>query len=299
MALSSMTGFARHAFEADGTPFAWEVKSVNGRGLDVRLRVPPGLDHLERDVRALFRDRLARGSCVVSLQREGESVASQMAVDEEALALVIAAARRLASVEGVGMPSADGLLALPGVLRGRNDLRTPDDDGAAERLRDAAILAALDAALDALVASRGEEGERLGTILDEQLSAIADLVGRAADIAAEAPDILRQRIREQVELLTTAAGGLDPERLHQEALIAATRADVREELDRLRAHVGAARTLLEAGGTVGRRLDFLSQEFNREANTLCSKAFDRRLTTVGMELKAVIDQMREQVQNLE
>lgn len=293
MALSSMTGFARTAFEANGARFSWELKTVNARGLEIRLRLPPGFDHLEPDIRNRLREKIARGSCFFALQRDAETESPRLTLNEEALAIVIATARRLASVEGIGMPSADGLLAIPGVLHGRSEKA----DGEAAESRDAAIIEALGPAIAALKAARAEEGRRLKDTLEHQLAAIETLVESADTIAAEAPDLLKARIRDQVALLTEQ--GLDPDRLHQEALLAATRADVREEIDRLRSHVAGARQLIESGGTVGRRLDFLAQEFNREANTLASKAFDRRLSAIAMELKAVIDQMREQVQNLE
>ena len=294
MALSSMTGFARTTIEVDGTKFAWELKSVNARGLEVRVRLPSGLDHLEADIRSLARDRLTRGSCFFSLQKEAGTDRQRLVLNEEALALVIAAARRLAAVEGIAMPTADGLLAIPGVL-GSGD-RTEEGDAASKR--DAAVIEALGAGLIALIAARQEEGARLRTVIEDQLAAIVRLVAEAVAVAAEAPEILKARIREQVALLVRDDGGLDPDRLHQEAVIAATRADVREELDRLRSHIEGARALIASDAAIGRRLDFLTQEFNREANTLCSKAFDRRLTAIGVELKAVIDQLREQVQNL-
>jgi uncharacterized protein (TIGR00255 family) len=208
---------------------------------------------------------------------------------------VIAAARRLAAVDGIATPTADGLLAIPGVLQDRGEVVEPD---AAER-RDAAILESFAVAIATLREARQEEGARLGTVLSGQLAAIERLVEAAALLAAEAPETLKARIRDQVALLTAEKSSLDPDRLHQEALLAATRADVREEVDRLKSHVAGARDLIRSGDAVGRRLDFLTQEFNREANTLCSKAFDRRLTAIGMDLKAVIDQLREQVQNLE
>jgi len=197
-------------------------------------------------------------------------------------------------VEGVGMPSADGLLAIPGVLR---DGSAALDADVAER-RDAAVLSELGKAIDVLKRTRLEEGARLAAVLGDEIGQIEGMVVEAESLSAGAPEALKARIRDQVALLTADANSLNPDRLHQEAVIAATRADVREELDRLRSHIASARALIGSGDAVGRRLDFLSQEFNREANTLCSKAFDRRLTTIGMELKAVIDQFREQVQNL-
>jgi uncharacterized protein (TIGR00255 family) len=294
MTLSSMTGFARTSFEVNGARFFWELKSVNARGLEIRLRLPNGLDHLEAEIRTRIRSMITRGSCFFMLAREAEGGQASLVLNERALEQVLAAARRLAAVEGIAMPSADGLLAIPGVL---GDGNAAIDGEAAER-RDAVVLTAFDKAIEALKQARLEEGGRLAAVLGEQIERIATLVDAAESVSAEAPEALKARIREQVALLAADLNGLSPDRLHQEAVIAATRADVREELDRLRSHIIAARALMNTGDTVGRRLDFLSQEFNREANTLCSKAFDRRLTELGMELKAVIDQFREQVQNL-
>jgi uncharacterized protein (TIGR00255 family) len=294
MPLSSMTGFARSSVEVEGAKFTWELKSVNARGLELRLRLPAGLDHLETDIRAAARERLARGSCFFTLQDESASERPRLALNEEALAVVVAAARRLATEEGVQMPTADGLLAIPGVLQEGGDPRA----GAAAEQRNAALLGSFAEGIEALVAARQEEGARLAAVLHDQLAMIDRLVEEASAVAAKAPEALKARVREQVGLLTFDKSGLDPDRLHQEAVIAATRADVREELDRLRSHVAAARDLMQSDTPAGRRLEFLAQEFNREANTLCSKAFDRRLTTIGMELKAVVDQLREQVQNI-
>ena len=192
------------------------------------------------------------------------------------------------------MPTADGLLAIPGVLQ---DGSATLDSEAAKR-RDAAIMAGLGKAIEALLRTRQEEGARLQILIGNQIERIANMVEDAEGVSSGAPEALKNRIREQVALLTADPSSLNADRLHQEAVIAATRADVREELDRLRSHIAAARDLLKSRDGAGRRLDFLSQEFNREANTLCSKAFDRRLTSIGLELKAVIDQFREQVQNL-
>jgi uncharacterized protein (TIGR00255 family) len=294
MALSSMTGFARTSFEVDGAKFSWELRSVNARGLEIRLRLPSGLDHLETSIRARIRDAIPRGSCHFILAREAESEQSRLVLNESALSVVIAAARRLAAEEGVAMPTADGLLAIPGVLQ---DGSAALDEAAAER-RDEAVLAGLSKAIEALKRARRDEGARLEVLVSDQIDRIEGMVGEAEIISAAAPEALKDRIREQVAMLTADANGLNPDRLYQEALLAATRADVREEIDRLHSHIAGARNLIASGDAVGRRLDFLTQEFNREANTLCSKAFDRRLTAIGLELKAIIDQLREQVQNL-
>jgi uncharacterized protein (TIGR00255 family) len=294
MSPSSMTGFARTSFEAGDAKFSWELKSVNARGLEIRTRLPAGMDHLEPDIRQAARQKLARGSCFFTLQAEGAAEKPSLSINQDALALVLAAARRLSS-EGFATASADGLLALPGVLQEGQPILDPS---VLER-RDGAILEGLETAIAALQVARAEEGRRLADILRGHLDTIASLTRQAAELSAATPEVLRKRIMDQVALLTADTKALDLDRLHQEAVLAATRADVREEIDRLNSHVTAARQLLAAGGNVGRRLDFLSQELNREANTLCSKAMDHRMSAVGVELKATIDQFREQVQNLE
>ena len=293
MALKSMTGFARTDAELGDVRFVWEVKSVNSRGLEMRLRLPPGLDRLDPEVRRSTREHLSRGSCQLSLNLDRVGSASNLVINEAALAAVTDTARHLASETGIDPPSADGLLAIRGVLEERG-LDALEDADAVDRT----VLDALSACLEALVAARAEEGGRLAAILADQLDDIERQTEAAADLASKAPGALLARLAEQVARLTSEAS-LDPQRLHQEAVLLATKADIREEIDRLISHITAARKLLADGGVIGRRLDFLAQEFNREANTLCSKSFDNELTAIGLELKAVIDQLREQVQNLE
>ena len=293
MTLASMTGFARTDAELDDVRFVWEIKSVNSRGLEMRLRLPPGLDRLDPEIRRLTREYLSRGSCQLSLQLDRVGSASSLVINETVLAAVTDAARHLASETGIDPPSADGLLAIRGVLEERG-LDALDDSDAVDRT----VLDALAICLAALVAARAEEGSRLAAILTDQLDNIERLTEVAADLAAKAPDALLVRLTEQVARLTGEAS-FDPQRLHQEVALLATKADIREEIDRLFSHIAAARKLLTDDGGIGRRLDFLAQEFSREANTLCSKSFDKELTAIGLELKAVIDQLREQVQNLE
>ncbi|SEQ11032.1 TIGR00255 family protein [Faunimonas pinastri] len=296
MTVQSMTGFARTTFTAGGQRYACEAKSVNARGLEIRLRLGPGLDALESDLRQRCRNALVRGSIFLSVTPEEGQTRRALRVDEEALSRAVVVAKRLVEEFGIALPTADGLLALPGILVDSSPRESGDDDAAE---RDSAILDGVDDALAALRTARLEEGARLDAVLRDQLSTVERLTGLASNIAGEAPAVLKKRIADAVAQLTEATSSLDPDRLHQEAVLAATRADPREELDRLTAHVAGARERLDSGGAIGRRLDFLAQEFNREANTLCSKSFDRRLTDVGLELKAVIDQFREQVQNVE
>jgi uncharacterized protein (TIGR00255 family) len=293
MPVHSMTGFARAEVANGGARFVWELKSVNARGFDLRLRLPAGLERLEPEVRERARARLKRGSCFFSLAEDRDAALPGLRLNEQALALAVAAARRLAEEQGISPPTADGLLAIPGVLAPAGGLA----DEAEQEAREAELMAGLDRALDLLAATRAEEGARLEAVLAGQLDAIEAKVAEAAKLAEEAPAAMKARIAEQVALLTDS--GLDPDRLHQEAVLVAARADVREEIDRLAGHIEAARQQLSAGGAVGRRLDFLAQEFNREANTLSAKAFDKRLVAAGVDLKVMIDQLREQVQNLE
>jgi uncharacterized protein (TIGR00255 family) len=295
MTLSSMTGFARREFEAGQDRFAWEIKSVNARNLELRLRLPTGLDFLEPEIRKTVRDHLTRGSVFLNLNQEKSSAQSAVRVNEDALAAIVNAARQLVEKEGfVRPPDAAALLSIRGVLEEGTAER---DEKQTEALR-GHVLEAVGECLSALSETRTEEGRRLGEALDGHLAALEDQIGRADKLMADAQNILRDRIAEQVAILVSEST-FDPDRLHQEAVLLASKQDIREEIDRLKAHCSAARELLDGGGPVGRRLDFLAQEFNREANTLCSKAFDRRITAIGLEMKATIEQFREQVQNLE
>jgi len=295
MALQSMTGFARAAGEHEGTAIAWELRSVNGKGLEVRLRLPPGNDRLEPAVRQQVQRRFARGNLQATLSISTGGRLVQPVVNDAFLRDLAGLARRLEDQYGCQPATADGLLALRGVLEVPEDALGEE----ARALLDAAVLGVLDKALDALETARQGEGEALRTVLSGQLDAIAALAARAEADPAREPAAIRARLAEQVKLLMDAAPALDEARLSQEAAFLATRADIREELDRLAAHVASARALLAEGGPAGRRLDFLAQEFNRESNTLCSKSNAASLTATGLELKAVVDQFREQVQNLE
>ncbi len=294
--LASMTGFGRASAQAEGASVLVEIKSVNGRGLDVRSRLSPGFDALEADIRRLVSERAARGSFSVFVNVQRDTASSELVINTQALDAIIAAMVDLGSRIDARRPSLDGILALKGVLDTRDAVLLPE---AEERLN-AAVLACVELAMDALVESRRVEGERIGAILGVRLGEIEALTQAAEEHPARSREAILARLSEQVAALSeVAAGGLSEDRLHAEALLLATKADIREELDRLAAHVKAARNLLVEGGPIGRKLDFLSQEFNREANTLCSKSNDVGLTAIGLDLKAAIDQLREQVQNLE
>lgn len=294
MALQSMTGFARS--EGGSEPrWTWELRSVNGKGLDVRIRLPSGFERLEQSVRETIARSFTRGNIQVLLTVEGRAPGQRVVINEAVLAQVIEAMERVRGRIPVEPPTLDGILAIRGVLEVEDAIA----DEAAQAETDAAILAGLGRATDELSRSRRREGAAIGAVLDARIAEIAALTRQAEVSPLRQPEAIRARLAEQIATLLDAAPALDPDRLHQEAVLLATKADIREEIDRLDAHVTAARELLAAGGPVGRRLDFLAQEFNREVNTLCSKANDRSLTTIGLELKAVVDQLREQIQNLE
>ena len=290
-----MTGFARAAGASGPWRWAFELKSVNAKGLDLRLRMPAPFDRVEPEARAMLTKALSRGTCFATLAVQRDAGAVQVRIDATALATVSAAARAAAERAGLAPPTMDGLLALRGVA----DVIEAGDDDEATAAACAAALSSLSEALAALGAARRAEGEQLAHVLRERLDAI-DALTRAADQnPARRPEAVRARLAEGVAALMDSSRGLDENRLHQEALLLAAKADIREELDRLMAHVAAARALLDEGGAIGRRLDFLAQEFGREANTLTAKANDPSLTAQGLELRAQIEQFREQAQNIE
>ena len=294
MAISSMTGFARAEGEAAGICWAWEVKSVNGRSLDLRVRLPHGFDGLEAPARAALARRFRRGSLNATLTVT-RTAPPAIRVNREVLGRVIALLAELGGeIQGAAPPRLDGLLALRGVIE-----TVEDDDEATVEQRHAAILAGWSEALDRLVAARSEEGARLDAVLRGQLGELTGLVTAAAGCTATQPAAIRARLERQLADLAGLVPAMPVERLAQEVALLATRADVREELDRLNAHLAQAGDLLRQGEAVGRQLDFLCQELHREANTLCSKSADIELTRIGLALKAAIEQFREQVQNLE
>jgi uncharacterized protein (TIGR00255 family) len=288
-----MTGFAR----VEGAHGAWswavEARSVNGRNLETRFRGPPGFDSLDRVARDGAQARFQRGQLTVNVQGKRAEAVGQTQVSVEALERYLKAGGPYVATGMVTKPSLDGLLALRGVI----EVREEDDDAETRAAVEAAMVASIAQALDALKLARLEEGMALTPVLNGQVDTIERLTTEAGAEAAGQPAVLKDRFaRRMTELLGESA---TEERIVQEAAAMAVKADVREELDRLAGHVGAARTLLTGEAAAGRRLDFLSQEFMREANTLCSKSALSSLTTIGLELKATIEQFREQVQNVE
>lgn len=290
-----MTGFSRSAGQLEPDSWSWEVKSVNARGLDVRCRFPAGMDSLEPEVRRRVAERFSRGAVNLTLQVTSASRRSRFEVNREALAQIEAVMGELSDELQIDPPRIDGLLNIRGVV----DLVEEEDSAEEREAREQAVLASLDTALDGLSTAREEEGAHIAAVLDSQLEEIAALVDAAVGCEEARPERLRERLKAMLSDVLDEASALSEDRLAQEVALLLIKADVREEIDRLSAHIASARDLLAEGGPSGRRLDFLCQEFNRESNTLCSKASEVDLTRIGLDLKAVIEQFREQVQNVE
>jgi uncharacterized protein (TIGR00255 family) len=295
MAVNSMTGFARAAGSSRGWRWTFEIKSVNAKGLDLRLRMPAPFDRVEGEARMRLAKALARGTCFATLNAQRDGAAATVRIDQSALEALAAAARMAAEKAALAPPTMDGLMLLPGVV-GTLD---GSDVEAEVKAACAGALESLDNAIAGLGAVRATEGEALAVVLRERLDAIEALTLAADANPARRPEAVRARLAESVAALMDSSRGFDENRLHQEAILLAAKADIREELDRLKTHVAAARALLGEGGAIGRRLDFLAQELGREANTLCAKANDVTLTAQGLELRAQIEQFREQAQNIE
>lgn len=295
MALNSMTGFARTEGARTGFHWFWELRSVNGRGLDLRIRVPQGYGEVEVHARERLQAVLARGTVQASLQLQSSEQTPGVRINTDVLRALLEEAKRLHMEHDLEPPRIDGLLALRGVM----ELSEPELSSEERAAQLADLNSGFDTALEQLLNARRSEGQALERALFDHVSAIETLVGRAISSAARTPAAIRERLGQQLARIKDAGGQFDENRLHQEALLLAAKADIQEELDRLGAHIVAARELLSNGGTVGRKLDFLAQEFGRETNTLCAKAGDAELSVIGIELKSVVDQLREQVQNIE
>lgn len=296
MALQSMTGFARSEGTVGRHRWSWEFRSVNGKGLDVRLRLPAGLELLETECRRLAAASFSRGNLQIQLSVSVSENRIEAVLNEDALAAVLALKSRLgAEIVDPAPMRLDALLSIRGLV----DFREAEDDAEAIATRDAAIVEGFAAAIAGLRSMRESEGEALGDVLSAQIDRIEELTLQVENDPSRTPEEIARKLQGQMAALMEAAPSLDRERLYAEAALIATKADLREELDRLKAHVTAARALLATGGPIGRKLDFMAQEFNRESNTICSKSNAVAVTAAGIELKVVIDQFREQVQNLE
>lgn len=290
-----MTGFARAEGERNGYSWSWEIRSVNARAMDTRLRIPPGLERLEVRLKPAVAERFHRGNISATLTVTRPQKQVSLSVNTELLDQVLALAGDIAGRIKADPPRVDGLLTVRGVLDA-----VEQEESAEERDRlDDAVVASFENGLERLRESRAQEGARLAAIVSGHLDEIAGLAASAATAAAASPQAIEARLREQVRALLKDDPVLSEDRLAQEVALLVVKGDLREEIDRLQAHVEAARELLADEDPVGRRFDFLCQEFNREANTLCSKASDLELTRLGLDMKASIDRLREQVQNIE
>ena len=295
MSLSSMTGFARSHGSSGPYTFEWELKSVNAKGFDFRMRLPPGWDDVELVARKRAAELLSRGTVYANLSVKRAGALSTVRINEEVLNSILKVAADLAGKIDAVAPSVDGLLAIKGVI----EVAEPESDEAEDKAARVAVEAAFEQALASLIEMRKREGVTLGEILSLRLDEIEALAKKAEAAPGRKPEAVKARLTEQIAALIEASDRFDAARLHQEAIMIATRADIREELDRIASHIAQAREMIGKGGAVGRRLDFLSQEFNREVNTCCSKSNDLELTNTGLAMKNVVEQFREQVQNLE
>ena len=296
MSLRSMTGFARVSGQAEGATWSWELKSVNAKGFDLRLRLPPGLEAVDAEAWRMIGTVIVRGTVQASLDlvRPQRPAAVRLNHDMiESLARSLGAA---AATAGLAPPSIDAILGIKGVV----EIEEADADPESATRLNEALLLSFEKAVLALCAARQEEGTAIEAILKEKMAAIGALTRAADTLPSRGPEAVKARLRRQIEdLFEASAGELDPQRLHHEAMLLVVKADIREELDRLKAHEAQAEEVLARGGTIGRRLDFLAQELSREANTLCAKSNDVALTAIGLDLKTLVEQFREQVQNVE
>jgi uncharacterized protein (TIGR00255 family) len=295
MVLSSMTGFARSHGASGPYAFEWELKSVNAKGFDLRMRLPPGWDELESFAKKRASEVLSRGTVYANFNVKRTNALSTVRVNEDVLASIVRIAGMLVGKIDAVAPSIDGLLSIKGVI----EVVEPENDETEDKAARDAAAVSFDQALAHLVDMRRREGAALGQILLQRMNEIEQLARKAEAAPGRRPDAVKARLSEQIAMLLETSDRFDPDRLNQEALLIAAKADIREELDRIASHVAQAREMIAKGGPVGRRLDFLAQEFNREVNTCCSKSNDIELTNTGLEMKNVVEQFREQVQNLE
>jgi uncharacterized protein (TIGR00255 family) len=295
MTLSSMTGFGRAEGHYKHHSWVWEIRSVNGKGLDVRMRIPPGLDAFDQFIKTTIKKEITRGSINVLLQLSKEETDTDVKVNEAALDKLIGVAKKASVDHDLPMPSLDSLLSIRDVVE---IILTEDNENQISERNDILKKSFIEA-LSELKSSRQEEGLATRKMLSDVIDQVEDLLNQAEEIVNNQPSLLKEKYEEKVNALFDNKQGIDKDRLAQEIVLLATKADTKEETDRLRAHIASARTMLDAKGTIGRKMDFLTQEFNREANTLCSKSSDIALTNIGLSLKTAIDQIREQVQNVE
>ena len=290
-----MTGFARIDGAIDALTWHWEIKSVNGKGFDARCRLPSGYDAMEPAVREIAGKHVRRGNLQINLQVGRETSTSMLQVNEAALEQIMPIAEDLRGRLSAPPVTVEGILAIRGVL----ELAEVEESDEAKAARQTAMLEDFSKACESLAEMRKSEGENMAGVITSQLDTIEKLTVAARECPARSTEAIKARLSDQIARIIEASDTFDPDRLHQEAVLIAAKSDIQEELDRLFSHVEASRELLSSDQPVGRKFDFVAQEFNREANTLCSKATDQSLTKIGLELKTVIDQLREQVQNIE
>ncbi|MEM9354977.1 MAG: YicC/YloC family endoribonuclease [Pseudomonadota bacterium] len=295
MTVNSMTGFARSQGTHGDFSWHWELRSVNGRGLDARLRLPTGFEALEQDARKALNNAFSRGNVSATLTAKRTVPDVEIHLDEKVLEQVLVAVEKIRALTNAPAPTAEGLINTRGVL----DIRERSESEETLKQQQAAIMAGLTQAITDLQTARSSEGGQLKTIILAQLKTIEEQVGSIRETITSHPQKISDRLKQQINVLLSDEAAIQPERLHQEIAIILTKADISEEVDRIDAHLSAGRELLEQDGPIGRKLDFLTQEFNREANTICSKSNDIAVTRDGLAMKAAIDQMREQVQNVE
>lgn len=296
MTINSMTGFARDAGSFEDWAWTWELKSVNAKGLDVRFRLPMGFDGLEPAARAALTKIYSRGNITAGLVLKKAAGSTGYKINQKHLSALIDVANKIRDENpGAQALSVEGALGLRGVIEAEDDDVSDENRSVLEK----ELLRSLQNAGEALVGVRADEGARLLGVLNDFIAHLGDLHTQATQAAETQGDAIRHRLKEQLNLILSDTSGLDAGRLEQEIALLMTKADIREELDRLSAHIASVNELMTDGGAVGRRLDFLCQELNREANTICSKAQETALTRIGLDMKATIEQFREQVQNIE
>lgn len=295
MTVQSMTGFARDEGQIDGVSWVWEIRSVNGKSLDVRLRLPAGFEALDVPARKLLAERFRRGNIQASLQVTQSAGQLSPKINNDLALELMQAAKRLQADVGGALPTTADIMNMRGVVEFED--HGLDEEGRVKR--DAAVMDSFAKALKAIEDTRVKEGQAIAKVLADQVSGLEQLRSNIEASDARSPEAINKTLARNVSRLVDANGELDPQRLHQEAILLAAKADLQEELDRLQVHVQSARDLLSGDGPVGRKLDFLAQEFNRECNTICSKSNDAQVTAIGLDMKLLIDQFREQVQNME
>ena len=295
MPLQSMTGFARVDGALDEFTWAWELRSVNGKGLDIRLRLPSGYETLEAKARKLLGGYFKRGSIYANFQVSKGTANAVPTINTAALEAAIAAAEVVRERVGGDLPTTAEFMLIKGVM----EIEETGLSDEAREARDSAVLNNLQLATDALVKARSSEGAAVSTLLSDQMQRISRLREEIDGNSARSPEAIRKQLHEQISRILQNSDGFDEQRLHQEAALLAAKNDLQEELDRLKVHVASANELLQGKGPVGRKLDFLAQEFNRECNTICSKSNNAQVTSLGLDMKLIIDQFREQLQNLE